>query len=89
MSWEKMCLLKDKGSMRFKDLEKFKLALLAKQGWQLHTNSSSLFYRAYKAKYFLGCDFIDAKMGRHPSYELEKHNGFAELDKKGSEVAGG
>ena len=83
MSWEKMCLLKDKGSMRFKDLEKFKLALLAKQGWRLHTNSSSLFYRAYKAKYFLGCDFIDAKMGGHPSYGWRSIMAVQNLIKKG------
>ena len=68
MSWEKMCLPKDQGGIGFKDLEKFNLALLAKQGWRLQTNSSSLFYRVYKAKYFSGCDFIDVEMGRHPSY---------------------
>ena len=83
MSWEKMCLLKDKSGMRFKDLEKFKLALLAKQGWRLHTNSSSLFYRAYKAKYFLGCDFIDAKMGGHPSYGWRSIMAVQNLIKKG------
>ena len=68
MSWEKMCLPKDQGGLGFKDLEKFNLALLAKQGWRLQTNSSSLFYRVYKAKYFSGCDFIDAKMGKQASY---------------------
>ena len=68
MSWEKMCLPKDQGGLGFKDLKKFNLALLAKQGWRLQTNSSSLFYRVYKAKYFPGCDFIDAKMGKQASY---------------------
>ncbi|XP_075663437.1 putative mitochondrial protein AtMg00310 [Castanea sativa] len=68
VSWERMCLPKDQGGMGFKDLEKFNLALLATQGWRLQTNSSSLFYRVYKAKYFPGCEFMDAEMGKNPSY---------------------
>ncbi|XP_075643888.1 uncharacterized protein LOC142615057 [Castanea sativa] len=38
------------------------------QGWRLHTNSSSLFYRVYKAKYFPSCDFAEANMGCQPSF---------------------
>ena len=68
MSWEKMCLPKERGGLGFRDLKKFNLALLAKQGWRLQTNSSSLFYRVYKAKYFPSCDFMDAQLDGQPSY---------------------
>ena len=68
MSWENMCLPKERGGMGFRDLQSFNLALLAKQGWRLQTNTSSLFYKVYKAKYFPGCDFVEANMGNQPSY---------------------
>ncbi|KAL4627161.1 hypothetical protein ACB092_05G147900 [Castanea dentata] len=68
MSWEKMCLPKERGGLGFRDLRTFNLAILAKQGWRLQTNSSSLFYRVYKAKYFPNCDFVDAELGGQPSY---------------------
>ena len=66
MSWEKMYLTKE-GGMGFKDLKSFNLALLAKQGWRLQTNTSLLFYRVYKAKYFPGCEFVEANIGRQTS----------------------
>ncbi|XP_075670461.1 putative mitochondrial protein AtMg00310 [Castanea sativa] len=68
LSWEKMCLPKEKGEMGFRDLRLFNLTLLAKQGWRLQTNSSSLCYRVYKANYFPSCDFVDANLGCQPSF---------------------
>ena len=68
MSWDKMCLLKDKGGMGFRDLKSFNLALLAKQGWRLQTNSSSLCSQVCKAKYFLNGDFVDVEVGKKVSF---------------------
>ena len=63
-----MFMPKDSGGLGFRDLRSFNLALLAKQGWRLQTNSSSLFCRVYKAKYFPHYSFEEATMGRSPSY---------------------
>ena len=68
LSWDKMCMPKDSRGLGFQDLRSFNLALLAKQGWRLLTNSTSLFCRVYKAKYFSHCSFDEAPIGRNPSY---------------------
>ena len=83
MSWEKMCLSKEKYGMGFRDLKLFNLALLAKQGWKLQTNSSSLFYRVYKAKHFPRCDFIEACLGSQPSFAWRSIWAAQDVVKKG------
>ena len=61
-------LLKKNGDMRFWDIQSFNLALLAKQArWLIHS-THSLFYRVYKARYFPNCSFMDAVLGKNPSY---------------------
>ena len=56
------------GGMGFCDLHAFNLALLAKQAWKLVQKKDSLFYRIYKARYFLTIEFLEAEMGHNPSY---------------------
>ena len=68
MSWKKMCTMKEKGGMGFRDLKAFNLALLAKQGWRILTNQNSLVHRIFKAKYFAKNTFLVAELGRRPSY---------------------
>ena len=63
LSWDKVCTPKEEGGLGFGDLKAFNLALLAKQGWRLQTNTSSLVYRVLKAKYFLDSDFLGAELG--------------------------
>lgn len=54
--------------MRFRDVQVFNLALLAKQAWRLIHNTSSLFFKVYKSRYFPNCSFKDAELGSNPYY---------------------
>ena len=68
LAWEKMCMPKSEGGMGFKDLKAFNLAFLAKQGWRLTQNTKSLAHRVLKARYFLNSNFLEAQIGKNPSY---------------------
>ena len=66
--WERMCMRKADGRMGFKDLKAFNLAIFAKQGWWLLQNTSSLLHKVYKARYFKNSSFMEAQLGKNPSY---------------------
>lgn len=68
VSWKKMCKSKLYGGMGFRNLQAFNLALLAKQGWRILTNPTSLVAKVYKAKYFPFEDVLNSRIGSNPSY---------------------
>ena len=68
VSWEKLCTRKSEGGMGFKDLRAFNLALLAKQGWRILRKPNSLLHSVFKAKYSAMVSFMEAQLGRNPSY---------------------
>ena len=63
-----MCRSKCKGGLGFKDLRAMNLALLGKQCWRLATNSSSLFYKVFKGKYFRLGKILLAELESNPSW---------------------
>ncbi|XP_023873869.1 uncharacterized protein LOC111986467 [Quercus suber] len=63
-----MCKSKLFGGMGFLNLQAFNLALLAKQGWQILTNPTSLVAQVYKAKYFPYEDVLNSRVRSNPSY---------------------
>ena len=60
-SWDKVCTPKEESGLGFRDLKTFNLALLAKQGWRLQTNTSSLVYRFLRLDTF----WIAIFLGQH------------------------
>ena len=61
-NWESLTQPKDVGGMGFRDLRLFNYVILAKQGWRLMHDQSSLFFKCFKARYFLRCHLLDATM---------------------------
>jgi len=68
MAWKGLGRSKSSGGLGFRDLESFNLALLAKQGWRIIQNPSSLAARVLKEKYFPGGSLFEAPLGYRPSY---------------------
>lgn len=68
MSWDRLCVPKEKGGMGFRNLHGFNVAMLGKQGWKLISDSDALISRIYKAKYYPMGDFISANLGHNPSF---------------------
>ncbi|GMI77781.1 hypothetical protein like AT4G29090 [Hibiscus trionum] len=54
--------------MGFRDMCKFNIALLDKQGWRVVQNPDSLVARLLRSKYFSTTDFMHAPLGSNPSY---------------------
>ncbi|KHN24119.1 Putative mitochondrial protein, partial [Glycine soja] len=52
----------------FRNLHGFNLALLGKQGWKFIANQDVLVTRFFKARYFFGGKFLDARIGHNLSY---------------------
>ncbi|GMI74475.1 hypothetical protein HRI_001116800 [Hibiscus trionum] len=67
-SWNSLCSPKENGGMGFRDLAKFNIAILAKQGWQLLTNPDSLLFKVLKGRYYPTENFLSASLGSNPSY---------------------
>ncbi|KAH1129314.1 hypothetical protein J1N35_000692 [Gossypium stocksii] len=66
--WSDLCIPKSKGGLGFRELSKFNLDLLAKQGWKLIMNPNCLFARVMKAKYYPKGDFMSSGLESYPSF---------------------
>ncbi|XP_019163512.1 PREDICTED: uncharacterized protein LOC109159858 [Ipomoea nil] len=67
-AWDKLCVPKKYGGLRFKDLRAFNLAMLGKQAWRMLTKPDSLVARVYKAQYFPKGTFFDTQIGNSLSF---------------------
>ena len=79
-----MCKSKLNGGMRFKNLQAFNHAMLAKQGWRLILDPNSLVAQIYKARYYLHGDVFKAKLGSSPSYTWRSIFNGLEVVKRGT-----
>jgi hypothetical protein len=68
MSWTRLGKSKNSGWLGFRDLEVLDLAMLANQGWRILCHPDSLVARIKQAKYYYHVTFLEALLGRRPSY---------------------
>lgn len=68
IGWEKLVSPKAEGGLGFRDLHSFNKAMLAKQGWGLLQNPTSLCARILKAKYYPNSGVLEAKAKLGCSY---------------------
>ena len=61
VKWDKLCEAKEVGGLGFKEIEKFKDALLAKQVWHMINNPDSLCHRVFKARFFPESSILEVR----------------------------
>ncbi|GMI95675.1 hypothetical protein HRI_003236800 [Hibiscus trionum] len=66
-TWAELSKLKEDDGLGFRDMGKFNIALLAKQGWRLVQDPGSLVGRLLRAKYFPGSSFLKFGLGSSQS----------------------
>ena len=67
-TWERLCSPKEDEGLGFKDFRAFNQAMLAKQCWRLIVNSESLAAKVLKSRYYAYSSFLQAGLGRRPSF---------------------
>ena len=83
VSWENLCCSKKDGGRGMRDLEAFNQALLAKQGWRILNDETSLMSRVLKNKYFPNSTFLEAKSPATASFTWKSILQARNLLKKG------
>jgi hypothetical protein len=59
-SWSSICTPKDEGGLGFKKMHDFNLALIAKLGWKLLSNTDCLWVKQLQRKYIKYGDFLSS-----------------------------
>lgn len=68
LSWENMCMAKDKGGLGFRSLQGYNMALIGKLIWQFMTKPDSLVARIYKARYYPNNHVLEAQKSGDASF---------------------
>jgi hypothetical protein len=74
MSWKRIRASKVEGGMGNRDFGSFNKALLAKQGWRLWQQPSSILSQIMEAKYYQGGNFLESKLGNYPLFRLAEYS---------------
>ena len=69
----------------FRDIQAFNIAMLAKQGWRMLSNPSSLMAHLYKVNYYPNGDVLNASLGS-PSYAYKSIHKSLEVIKQGTRL---
>jgi hypothetical protein len=67
-SWSSICLPKDEGGLGFRRMHDFNLALIAKLGWKLLSNSKCLWVKQLQSKYIKYGDFLSSPISSTVSW---------------------